>query len=331
MILRQIFYDINLCHFLFDANLCHSCIIKKKERRLKLLCYKCGLEILEKDPCHGLHPTCFKQWFSAPPTEDFKNVISRHFLSYPSEKSVINSSFFHGKFRKYSATLGKHKYILKIEEKDYPELPVTEYLCNQIFSSLYIPVPSFYLISFQNQHSCFVTKNFMGNFISSNLVHIYHFLEKDSNYNCEHLLQVIEAKTGKLTSVEHFVYLTLADSLIGNNDRHGRNLALIQTSKGFLLSPFYDNPSYLGCEIPSLLAADHQPVGAIQTTFSKHPSMKDYVQEWTRLGFEHVIDRFRKNISVEKIQNLVQNSYLTPKRKEAFLRLILKRNKELCL
>lgn len=58
--------------------------------------------------------------------------------------------------------------------------------------------------------------------------------------------------------------------------------------------------------------------------------MEHYVREWQRLGFGGVVDRFRKQHSLKKIQSLVENSYISEKRQNALLRLIFKRSEELC-
>ncbi|KPK32255.1 MAG: hypothetical protein AMS24_04620 [Chlamydiae bacterium SM23_39] len=296
---------------------------------MKKKCFKCNRPIKSNKTWYGLHNECFKKWFNLSSLEKFENIIARKRSDFSNE--FINSSFFHGKFRKYSSMLGKSKYILKVEEKDYPELPATEYLCNQIFKSLKINIPPFYMIIFEKKHTCFVTKNFMENFSGANLIHIYHFFEKNMDYDCSNILKIIEKKIGRISAKEEFIYLTLADSLIGNNDRHGRNLGFIQNSKGFYLAPFYDNPSYLGTEIPSLLKADHNPAGAIWTKSISKPSMKDYIYEWKKLGYNHVIERFYKNISLKTIYSLIENSYISQKRKKAITRLISKRSEELCI
>jgi hypothetical protein len=122
----------------------------------------------------------------------------------------------------------------------------------------------------------------------------------------------------------------LADSLIGNHDRHGRNLAFIRSAKGIWLSPFYDNPSALALEDPMMLGADLQPRGSIFTKDTDKPTMKDYVLEWYRLGYGDVVERFKKNLSLRAIKSLIQQSHLSEKRKGALLSLILKRNEELC-
>lgn len=218
---------------------------------------------------------------------------------------------------------------MKVQQKEYPELPATEFLSNQIFCSLNIPVPDHYLIKYPEDNLCFVTKNFMSDLTSSTLDHIYHFVNDGKKHDCESLIQIIGEKTQRKREQEQFVFLTLADSLIGNHDRHGRNLAFIRSAKGMYLSPFYDNPSALALEDPSFLAADLQPRGAIFTKDTDEPTMKNYVKEWKRLGYEHVVKRFAKNLRLSTIKDLIEKSHLSEKRQQALWRLILKRSEEL--
>jgi hypothetical protein len=240
-----------------------------------------------------------------------------------------NTSFFHGAFRKYSSQLGNHHYILKVIQKEHPELPATEFLCNQIYESLNIHIPDYYLIRYPNHHYCFVTKNFMHKLQNASLIHIYHYLKNRDEYNCEKIVSLIGKMTGRRIEQERFVYLTLADSLIGNHDRHGRNLGFIQTPKGIQLAPFYDNPSYIGLDDDFMLGADLQLRGAIFTKQTNEPTLKDYVQEWNRLGYENVIIRFRQHVSLNKIQDLVERSFIGEKRQKALMRLISQRQEEL--
>lgn len=41
-------------------------------------------------------------------------------------------------------SLAERSYILKIQDKNYPELPFTEYISNQIARKLGLIVPDFY-------------------------------------------------------------------------------------------------------------------------------------------------------------------------------------------
>ncbi len=57
--------------------------------------------------------------------------------------------------------------------------------------------------------------------------------------------------------------------------------------------------------------------------------MKDYIIEWNRLGYENVVERFRKAFSQEKLKQLIDTSFISEKRQKALFRLICKRGEEL--
>ena len=123
-----------------------------------MICYKCGKTVKNTDSLkHGLHLDCFTEWFAVSAKEDFKDIVLKQAASQSLEvKSNINSSFFHGKFKKYAANLANSEYIIKVEDKDFKQLPATEYLSNQIAQSLDLLVPSFFLIKFENKLNAFI-------------------------------------------------------------------------------------------------------------------------------------------------------------------------------
>lgn len=298
-----------------------------------MICYLCGRKIEEEQRDHyGLHPSCFCKWFHVNTLFEFRDIARMPTGSEsPGEDetsgSEIVSSFFQGKFRKYAADLDGVPYILKVEEDDYPELPVIEFLCNQIASELGINVPEFHLIEFHGSIALAV-KNFIRPGRRETLHYIYHFLEGGS-FNCETLIRIIGERTGRLYEIERFVFLCLFDSLTGNHDRHGRNLALIEEAGHYRLAPFYDNPSYIGMEDEAYLSADHSPRGRIATGTSSEPVMTDYIEEFTRLGYESVVEDFRSNVVSRKIKHLTGWRFLSDARAGAFERLIEKRVRQL--
>ena len=291
-----------------------------------LRCYKCRKLLDPLRRRHGLHVECFQDWFSLEnENEDFKDLyLRRDNNTKTSQPHSPNASFFHGKFKKYSARLGKDQYILKLSE-EYPELAKTEFLCNQIASSLGLSIPPYFLISFSEEIDCFVSYNFMQGTTPSDLKHIWHYLNEGDSYSVKTLIRVIQAQTGRLKEIRKFIFLTLFDALIGNNDRHGRNLAFIVTSKGHLLSPTYDNPSYLGIEDECLLGAEHSPRGAIATENTMDPLMGDYAAEFIQLGYRIEVETFFQAIDLEKIEDLVEDAFIFEKRKKAMMRLIQQR------
>jgi len=203
-----------------------------------MTCLHCG-EKIEKG-VYGVHKTCFQKIFKKDPKHTFSEFARMDFdSSSPKKESAYLSSFFVGNYRKYEARLDGEKYILKFQEKNYPELVGVEYICNKIAKSLHIPIPEPIAILNINNEPSFVTKNFMTQQTSpTNLSHLYHYLEKgENNYNVEHLAEVIQRETKSIVEVELFLNVLLFDALIGNHDRHGRNLAIIETPMSKRLSP----------------------------------------------------------------------------------------------
>ncbi|MDD4294183.1 MAG: HipA domain-containing protein [Candidatus Omnitrophica bacterium] len=297
-----------------------------------MICYKCGEIIKSTDQIkQGLHYSCFYDWFNVKEGSDFDNVIIKEYNSqkFNTNFKNINSSFFQGKYKKYSALLAGNNYIIKIEDKGFSDLPAAEFLSNQIAYYLGLEVPEFFLIRFENKIKAFVSRNFMDTYKIGNLEHIYHFFSDNREFNCENIINVLKEKTKNISSVERFVELCLFDALIGNYDRHGRNLGLINTPKGYILSPFYDNPSYLAIEAQDLLTAMLDPRGKIVTKKTNEPTMIDYCLEFKRLGYKNIIKKFYEKIKIKEIENMINSSFISEERKEAFKRLIKRRYEEL--
>lgn len=296
-------------------------------------CFKCMKDVEIEDYKYGLHADCFISWFKLSSTSiEFEDlVLKRNTNDSFAVINQINTSFFQGAFKKYSAKLNNHSYILKVQDDDYPELPVVEYLSNQIGQNLGLIIPNFYLIRFPNELDAkiaFVVHNFMEKYTPGNLIHINHFIN-NQNFSCKVIIDIIKEKVGRIGSLKQFIFLCLFDALIGNHDRHGRNIALIETKKGFELAPFYDNPSYLGIEEQSLLLAKHNPRGRIETLHSKEPTMSDYGIEFIGMGYQDWVKEFLKRTEQIKINQLIEISFLSEKRKQAFVSLIQQRLEEL--
>ncbi len=295
-------------------------------------CLKCLLPLSLSAGPYGLHSECFVAWFKAEDNARFISLTRRSSHSYDgvSKSAPQNTSFFHGKFKKYSAELDGGSYILKMREADAPELPEVEYLCNQIGKLFEIPVAEFYIINFDEhqEDKVFVTKNFIRPNTPTDLQHIYHF-RSNTDHSCEGLIRTITEKTKRPYDIEIFIKTILFDALIGNHDRHGRNLALVTTSGDTSLSPIYDNVSYLSLEKGNMLKADFNPAGKISTQTTYEPSMCDYVKELKRLGYKENIEQFYSKAGFSKIAKLIQESFCSELMKEALKRLINKRYMEL--
>ena len=295
---------------------------------MKNKCLKCK-KSLTRPAYYGLHKSCFLEWFNLSEVQKFQNLdpkksgASSDHLQIKKKKDT----FYHGRYLKYSACLNNIDYILKVQEKKYPDLPCMEYLCNYIASLLSLEVPKYYLIVF-NKKLTFVTYNFMQNYPKSTLNHIYKFLPNGAeNHNCFRLIEVIKDQTSQLADVIKFIKICLFDALIGNNDRHGRNLGIIETKNGKRLAPMYDNPSYFGIEDETMLEADLNPSCSIWTSFSKQPKFLDYMKEFKKMGFQKVCIEFKKKFlnQFQHIEQEVNTTLISKKRKKAFFKFLLKK------
>jgi hypothetical protein len=294
------------------------------------ICYKCGYMVLSNESFHGLHQHCFRIWFGQTSPIDFTNVsLKRDFDASGQTPTHHHTSFFHGKFKKYSAQLADKSYILKVQQQEYLELPQIEYLSNIIAQRLGLHIPPFYFIRFLNEMDTFVVHNFMDSYKPGNLIHIYHFLQDNDEFSVTTILAIIADKVGRREAIYQFIYACLFDALIGNHDRHGRNIALIETKKGMVLSPLYDNPSYIGLENHGLLLAQHNPKGKVATRSTCEPTIRDYVQEFKNLGYTSVVTSFLARSRRINFDDIIQKPYLSEKRQIAFLVLIKRRMEEL--
>ncbi len=301
-------------------------------------CTRCLSPVAKNDAFHGMHPNCFCAEFNLATQTEFRNLSEKAVSQKPkgdakNSFSRINSSFFHGAFRKYSASLENQNYILKVQQQEYPELPAIEFLSNQIAKGLGISVAPFHLIRFQNQALTFVTRNLLDEHAPATLDHIYKFLPEVSRFDCETLIKNLLDSTGRLGEVHRFVEICLFDSLIGNHDRHGRNLAYLTKSGGVrTLSPFYDNPSYLGIAEELMLESDIQPKGTIFTRDSEEPTTKHYIEEFKRLDLEAAVESTKAKFTSKSafiFQTINGFKFLSEKRRSALIRLVESRMEEL--
>src|SRR3989338_8191369 len=188
-------------------------------------CIRCLNDTMEVDAFHGMHLECFCAEFSLEAKDEFRDLSEKAISQKPKENRPnnfgrMNSSFFHGAFRKYSATLEDRNYILKVQQPEYPELPAIEFLSNQLAKTLGIGVAQFHLICFKNKTPTFVTRNILDEHKPATLDHIYKFLPETSRFDCETIIKSLLNDTGRLAEVHRFVEICLFDSLIGNHDRH---------------------------------------------------------------------------------------------------------------
>lgn len=298
-------------------------------------CLRCNQAIEGGQAHYGQHIQCFKEIFSVAEVLEFHSLARKESSSNKEQKNLLPhlTSYFAGNYKKYEGKLGGLSYILKFSKAEYPELAPVEYVCNKIAYYCGIPTPKpFTLIEMADNELAFVSKNFMHAMKThSTLVHIYRYLEGGAeNYNVEKISNMIYGETKSPQDVSHFFKVLLFDSLIGNHDRHGSNLGLLETAKGKSLAPIYDNPSYLGLESGSMLSAHFSPKGKIWTKDSKEPGMMEYLEEISRLGAFEMAEEFFNKLPIARVSSTISDAVcLSDPMKKALLKLINERYMEL--
>lgn len=294
-----------------------------------MICYYCHQYIKQSAQIvEGLHAQCFATWFEIDNPHPFTDLIARSSDPTIEEFKDITNSFFHGKFRKYSARLGERQYLLKVQQSEVPELPAMEYLCNQIAHALNLNIPKFYLVRLQGKLDTFVVENFIQDYPSANLIHIYRYLQSPQEFSVEGIISILQRKLNRKNYIDDFVDLCLFDALIGNHDRHGRNIGIIELKSHYTLAPFYDNTSYVGIEIPELLGAYLEPRGAIPTKETNEPSIKNYIIEFKRLDLIENVKKFLSKTNLDQFKKIIKESFISPDRQTALLNLITRRYQE---
>lgn len=300
-------------------------------------CLRCNTLMGQEASHYGQHLRCFEQIFKVSGPLEFHSLAR---TAHSQEKDVgelaLNphlSSYFGGNYKKYEGRLGASSYILKFSKAEYPELAAVEFLCNKLAyqCGLTVPVP-FTLIAFSETDLAFVSKNFMDSQRShAVLTHIYHYLKPGPTYYLvEEISRTIFEKTGQVSDMEQFFRMLLFDAIIGNHDRHGRNLAFIERAQTKRLAPIYDNPSALGLESGTFLKADFSPRGKIWTAHSQEPEMTDYLEEMNRLGVRHLAVEFYRTLHFSKIIEEIRVAHsLSADMRAALEKLITKRFKDL--
>lgn len=301
-------------------------------------CLRCNQPLKPNQKFYGQHEACFKKVFQLDAKTKFESLAPKSFTSdsngqNPNKNSPHLTSYFAGNYKKYEGKLGAHSYILKFSKEDYPELAPVEFVCNKIgfFCGINVAKP-FTLIEFEKGELAFVSKNFMDQQTAhANLNAIYHYVDAGpKNYTVENISQAIFREARSAPDVFMFFRILLFDALIGNHDRHGRNLSLIETAQQKRLSPIYDNPSYLGLESGALLKANFTVHGKIGTKKSDEPQILDYAVEIERLGAGSVVEDFVSTTKIDKIkETILKTTSLSENMRQALYKMVVEQYKKL--
>lgn len=157
-----------------------------------------------------------------------------------------------------------------------------ELLCNKIAQAIGLMVPSFGLSKF-NGNYCF-TQEWMLR-VGDKMTHMWRFVIDENgvvDLSVESINRAIlkNSFTPENDSVQ-FAKMLVLDCLIGNDDRHGGNLAMIYDGQRVRLSPSYDNVSGILPHSENGMTVVFG--GKIHLSDYLSPSTNDYITEVRRL------------------------------------------------
>lgn len=183
-------------------------------------------------------------------------------------------------------------------------MPENEFLSNQVGALLGVNVAEYGYWRLGNDH-VFVTKDFVSTPGSTlTLVHLSRFMK--GKWDCESVVKVlINHSSVPQIDLDQFVKVCLFDALIGNSDRHGKNLAFIRENGKLRLSPVYDNVSVMIAKDLQYEMIKHMNWGGkIKSRDSESPDFFDYLREFKRLKLGKYSKHFENRLLQKKSQLL---------------------------
>lgn len=222
-----------------------------------LYCYKA----LETDGENDFHEHCSLEFFGVkkPPllsyslgqmSELAKNVVERS-IAVPGVQPKLSLSFVNdamgrdttGRLTVVGALGGN--YILKPPSEHYPDMPQNEHVTMRIAEAFGIRTVKSSLIRLQLGELAYITKR-IDRTESGEKIHMldmFQILEASDKYksSMEKIGKALgDYSDNTLLDKLYFFEVSVFSFLTGNNDMHLKNFSMINTGKGWALSPAYD-------------------------------------------------------------------------------------------
>ncbi len=245
-------------------------------------------------------------------------------------------------------------YILKPSPQIFPQAAENEHLCLQIAKMLKFETPPVALLNFTDDSPIFAIKRFdrqrtneheneqtQQKIHQEDLMQAMGLAKFTSNSKYEYsyqqvLLDLITIANGLHLSAEFFKRLVFA-YLIGNDDLHLKNISLLYTPKGIMLTPLYDylNTALYGVN-GSVMALSMLPEHKETACFNQMGNGYYYQADFIELGLsvglsEKFIHKSIRALTdkTDKILSLILHSHLDPIRQQQFIDMLNNRKARL--
>lgn len=290
------------------------------------------------------HATCSKKFFGIPQVpmlelnEERLNQLAQitvnERLALTGVQPKISLSLIGEQANKRLTLVGLWgDFILKPPSKDFAFMPEVEDLTMHLAKLFRIETAQHALIRTSTGEIAYITKRFdraNGKKIHvEDLCQLSELLtEQKYKSSYERVGKIIKqfATNSGLDAIKYF-RLVLFSFLTGNNDMHLKNFSLMHTDKGILFSPAYDL-----LNVNLLFPADKEDLALTLNGRKSKIKRSDFDQFAKSLGLAEIVrDNIYKDFTkqFDKVQKLIDNSFLTAEYKEEYQRIFSCKKKQI--
>lgn len=290
------------------------------------------------------HATCSKKFFGIPQVpmlelnEERLNQLAQitvnERLALTGVQPKISLSLIGEQANKRLTLVGLWgDFILKPPSKDFAFMPEVEDLTMHLAKLFRIETAQHALIRTSTGEIAYITKRFdraNGKKIHvEDLCQLSELLtEQKYKSSYERVGKIIKqfATNSGLDAIKYF-RLVLFSFLAGNNDMHLKNFSLMHTDKGILFSPAYDL-----LNVNLLFPADKEDLALTLNGRKSKIKRSDFDQFAKSLGLAEIVrDNIYKDFTkqFDKVQKLIDNSFLTAEYKEEYQRIFSCKKKQI--
>ena len=219
-------------------------------------------------------------------------------------------------------------YILKPQNKTFPEMPENEHLTMKMAEIFGISIVPSSLIRLKSGELSYITKRIdrKENGEKIHMQDMFQIIEAFDKYrsSLEKIAKAIsEYSSNTLLDILRFYEVILFSYITGNNDMHLKNFSLIRNNEDWEFSPAYDL-----LNVHLHLPEDKEETALTLAGKKSRLNKKDFIQLGLKfnLSEKQISNSFKRLKKGEKkMLALIEKSFLTPKNQEEYKLMISSR------
>ncbi len=219
-------------------------------------------------------------------------------------------------------------YILKPQNKTFPEMPENEHLTMKMAEIFGISIVPSSLIRLKSGELSYITKRIdrKENGEKIHMQDMFQITEAFDKYrsSLEKIAKAIsEYSSNTLLDILRFYEVILFSYITGNNDMHLKNFSLIRNNEDWEFSPAYDL-----LNVHLHLPEDKEETALTLAGKKSRLTKKDFIQLGLKfnLSEKQISNSFKRLKKGEKkMLALIEKSFLTPKNQEEYKVMIISR------